>query len=114
MFEYRIYKEVYDEMTSGRKNIEIRLLTDKSKKIQVGDKLTFKVIDDDLFLTTKVTDKYIFNNIDELWANEDVRRRSSIRDTKEDFLKLLYEIFGEEKVKSSKLVGIEFQIVKDE
>ena len=45
---------------------------------------------------------------------EDVRRRSSIRDTKEDFLKLLYEIFGEDKVKSSKLVGIEFQIVKDE
>ncbi len=114
MYEYRIYKEVYDEMISGRKNIEIRLLTDKSEQIKVGDTLTFKVIDEDLFLTTKVTNKYIFDDVDELWTNEDVRRRSSIRDTKEDFVKLLYEIFGEEKVKASKLVGIEFQICIDE
>lgn len=114
MYEYRIYKEVYDEMISGRKNIEIRLLTDKSEQIKVGDTLTFKVIDEDLFLTTKVTNKYIFDDVDELWTNVDVRRRSSIRDTKEDFLKLLYEIFGEEKVRTSKLVGIEFQICVDE
>lgn len=110
MYEYRIYKEVYDEMISGRKNIEIRLLTYKSKQIKIGDKLIFKVIDTDLFLNTQVTGKYIFNDINELWANEDIKKHASINHTKEEFLKLLYEIFGEDNVKSSKLVGIEFKI----
>lgn len=32
MIEYRIYKSVYDDMLSGKKNIEFRLLNEKIKE----------------------------------------------------------------------------------
>lgn len=31
-FDYRIYQSVYDAMVSSKKNIEIRLLNEKSKE----------------------------------------------------------------------------------
>ena len=39
MYEYKIYKSVYDEIINGTKTIEIRLLNDKSDKIKSGDTL---------------------------------------------------------------------------
>lgn len=46
MIEYKIYKEVYDEILSGRKTIEFRLLNDKSDKIKIGDIINFSVLDE--------------------------------------------------------------------
>lgn len=39
MITYKIYKNVYDEMASGKKNVEIRLLNEKS---QMEIRLHFK------------------------------------------------------------------------
>ena len=44
-FEYRIYEEVYNDMLSGKKAIEFRLLNEKSRNIQIGDKIKFIVAD---------------------------------------------------------------------
>ena len=49
MIEYRIYKSVYDDMLSGKKNIEFRLLNEKSENINQGDKIKFRVLDNDNF-----------------------------------------------------------------
>ena len=38
------------EMLFGKKNVEIRLLNEKSQKIKIGDKIKFQVFDSDLFL----------------------------------------------------------------
>ena len=70
MITYKIYKNVYDEMASGKKNVEIRLLNEKSQKIKIGDKITFQVLDSDLTLVVEVTNKYIYSNVDELWEEK--------------------------------------------
>jgi len=109
MFEYRIYESVYDEIISGRKNIEIRLLNEKSSKIKIGDTIRFKVLDSDKYIIVEVINKYIYESIDDLWKNKDVVLNSSMDYTKDEFTKLMYKIFEKENVLNSKIVGIEFK-----
>lgn len=109
-FEYRIYDIVYDDIISLKKNIEFRLLNDKSESIKIGDEIKFKVLDNDnKFILTEVTNKYIYNNIDELWNNKDILN-NTLNLTKEEFTVAFNNIFGEDNVKNSKIVGIEFRI----
>lgn len=112
MITYKIYKNVYDEMASGKKNVEIRLLNEKSQKIKIGDKITFQVVDSDLSLIVEVTNKYIYSNVDELWEEKAIVSNNTLNYTQEEFASALYEIFGKDKVVSSKIVGIEFKILK--
>lgn len=54
-YSYRIYDEVYNDILSGKKNIEFRLLNEKSDSIKIGDKIKFVVIDNEnKYLITKV------------------------------------------------------------
>ena len=108
MYEYRIYKSVYDEIINGTKTIEIRLLNDKSNKIKKGDTIKFNVVDSDISIIVEVLDKYIYKNIDSLWQDKDIVRESTMNYTKEEFTNLLYEIFTKDKVLSSKIVAIKF------
>ena len=113
MIEYRIYKSVYDDILSGKKNIEFRLLNEKSDKIKPGDKIKFKVLDNDnLYILTNVVEKFVFNNIDELWNNKDILSNNALGYTKEELAVVFYEIFGRENVINSKIVGIKFNIIK--
>lgn len=111
-FEYKIYREVYDNMLTGIKKVEIRLLNEKSSKIKIGDKIKFFVVDDEnTYLNVRVTNLYHFNNVEDLWEN----RNFTILDketSKEKFVKLFYEIFGEDEVRNHTIIGIEFEIIK--
>jgi len=109
-FNYKIYKNVYDAMVSGRKNIEIRLLNEKSEKINIGDEIIFSVLNSEDYLVVEVTNKYVFVDVEELWKHKDIVLSSAINYTKDEMKRKLYEIFGEENVLKSKLVGIEFKI----
>ena len=111
IFNYKIYKNVYEAMISGRKSIEIRLLNEKSAKIQKGDKIHFSVLDSDEQLEVIVTNKYIFTNFSDLWKNKKIVLNSALDYSKEEFINLLKEIYGPEQVDNSKLVGIEFKVV---
>lgn len=110
-YSFKIYEEVYNEMINGQKTIEIRLLNDKTESIKAGDIIRFNVLNSDKFLLVKVTNKIVFRDIDELWSAKEILLDSSIYSTKEEFSNLLNKIFGEEKVKDSKIVGIEFEII---
>lgn len=113
MIEYRIYKSVYDDMLLGKKNIEFRLLNEKSDKIKPGDKIKFKVLDNDsLYILTNVVEKFVFNNIDELWRHKEILSNNMLGYTKEEFITAFYSIFGKENVINSKIVGIKFNIIK--
>lgn len=46
-YSYRIYDEVYNDMLSGKKNVEFRILNEKSSGIKIGDKIKFVVIDNE-------------------------------------------------------------------
>lgn len=113
MIEYKIYKSVYDDMLSGKKNIEFRLLNEKSDKIKLGDKIKFKVVDNDnLYILTNVVEKIVFNNIDELWGHKEILSTNVLGYTKEEFINAFYGIFGKENVINSKIVGIKFNLIK--
>lgn len=109
-FEYRIYKSVYDDMISGKKTIEFRLLNEKSDSIKNGDEIKFNVLDnEEKYVLVEVTDKYIYQNIDELWNTKEVLT-NALNYTKEEFINAFYNIFGKEKVINSKIVGIKFKV----
>ena len=113
MYEYRIYKSVYDEIINGTKTIEIRLLNDKSDKIKSGDTIKFNVVDSNLSITVKVLDKYIYDNIDLLWQDKDIVRESTMNYTKEEFTNLTKNIHNMETNKSiwSKILHIAITIL---
>ena len=72
-YTYNILDDVYYWMLSKQKNIEVRILKEKSEKIQVGDFITFNNIDHEgQFIKVKVIDKNMFNNVEELLATYDV------------------------------------------
>lgn len=109
-FEYRIYDTVYEDMISGKKTIEFRLLNDKSKSIKKGDEIKFKVLDnDEKYILVEVINKRIYNDLDELWNSKDITN-NSLNYTKEEFISAFNKIFGKEEVNNSKIVGIEFKI----
>lgn len=111
MYEYKIYNEVYSSMISGEKTIEFRLLNDKSKKINIGDKIKFTVVNDDKYIIVEVLDKYIFNDIDDLWNNKELLNNNILNYTKEELKNKFYEIFGKDEVLKGKIVGIKFKLL---
>ena len=109
-FEYKIYNDVYNEIVSRRKTIEFRLLNDKSEMIKPKDEILFKVIDnEEKNILVEVINKYIYNNLEELWNSKDVLGNTT-NYSKEELISTFYNIFGKEKVNNSKIVGIEFKL----
>lgn len=112
MIEYRILKEVYEDMVSKKKDTEIRLLNEKSSSIKIDDIIRFKVIDnEELYIDTKVIDLKIYNNAEEVW--NDRKKILSTLNTLDEFKNVLYLIFTKEKVENSKLLGIQFELVRN-
>ncbi len=110
-FEYRITNEVYEWITNGTKNIEIRLYNEKSSKIKIDDIINFKVVDnEEAKIKVKVTGLLIYKDIDSLLNDIDIKKIANL--SKDNLVKLLYDIFGEEKVKTSHIIGIKFSVLE--
>jgi len=108
-FKYRIYEEVYNDILSGKKTIEFRLLNAKSNNIQIGDKIKFIVVDnEEKYLLVKVIDKFIYDNLDKLWNSKEILS-NALNYTKEEFIEKFKNIFGEDNVKKSKIVGFKIK-----
>lgn len=111
-FEYRIYDTVYDDMISGKKTIEFRLLNEKTESIKIGDEIKFKVLDnEDKYVLVEVINKYIYKDLEELWTHKEILN-NTLNYSREEFINVFYNIFGRDKVENSKIVGIEFKIKK--
>lgn len=112
-YSYRILDSVYDDMLSGKKTIEFRLLNDKSNSINIGDTIRVKVVDnEDKFLITEVVDKYIYNDINDLWNSGDAKN-NNLDCSKDEFIELFNNIFGEDKVNDSKIVGFRIKLTNN-
>lgn len=109
MIEYKVLKEVYDDMVSGKKDTEIRLLNEKSSNIEINDTIRFKILgNESIYVDTKVIGLKIYNNVDEVW--NDRKDLLSTINTLDDFKSIIYSIFTKEKVDNSKLIGIQFKL----
>lgn len=110
-YSYRIYDEVYNDILSGKKNVEFRLLNEKSSSIKIGDKIKFVVIDNEnKYLITKVIDKFIYDNLDSI-CQSDYYLNNNLNCSKTEFIAMFNNIFGEENVKTSKIVGFKIEII---
>jgi len=110
--EYYIFDSVYDDIISGKKTVEFRLLNEKSSSIEIGDEILFKVYDHDKRnVLVEVINKDIYESLDDLWNNKS-SYDSSLIYSKEEFGKAFNRIFGEENVDGSKTVAIKFDIKK--
>lgn len=109
-YSYNIINDVYYWMLSGEKTIEVRLLKDKSEKIQINDYITFNNQDfEGKYIKTQVINKGIYNNVDELLKNNDIDKMMP-KHTKEELIELLNEIYGDNLI-DGKLVAFEFVVL---
>ena len=93
-FEYKIYDDVYNDMVSSKKTIEIRLLNEKSDSIKIGDEIKFVVLDNgEKYVLVEVLNKYIYNDIEDLWNHKEVLE-NILNYSKEDFVNTFCNIFG--------------------
>lgn len=109
-YTYNIINDVYNWMLSRKKNIEVRILKEKSKTIQIGDYITFNNQDSSgKFVKVKVVNKTIVKNIDELLNKFDVERIMP-NHTNEELVELMNKIYGEE-INEKQIVVFEFEFL---
>lgn len=107
-YSYNIINDVYNWMISRKKDIEVRILKEKSQTIQVGDIITFNNQDNvGQFVKTKIINKTIVDDINELLERFEVERMMPGH-SKEEFVELMINIYGEE-LKQKQIVVFEFQ-----
>lgn len=112
MIEYKVLKEVYDDMVSGKKDTEIRLLNEKSSGIKINDIIRFKILNNEnVYVDTRVIDLKIYNNVEEVWKYR--KNLLSSINTLNDFKNIIYSIYTKERVDNSKLIAIQFKLEKN-
>lgn len=111
--EYKITEQVYNWIVVGTKKIEVRLYNEKASKIKINDIIKFRVLDNEYkYIYVRVTELLVYENIHELLKNVNINEVANVDENTLE--KMLYEIFGEEKVKSHKIIGIRFEVIEDE
>lgn len=109
-YTYNVYDDIYYLMLAGKKNIEVRLLNEKSEKILEGDFITFNNLSFvGRYIKTKVTGKNIYNSVDEMLLNNDINMILP-GSSKKMLTELLSQIFGDA-FKNSRIVTFEFLVV---
>lgn len=95
-YSYNIINDVYNWMISRKKDIEVRILKEKSQAIQVGDMITFNNQDiSGKFVKVKVINKTIVKNIDDLLEKFDVERMMPGH-SQDELVELMQKIYGDE------------------
>lgn len=61
-------------------------------------------------LIVEVIDKFIYNNLNDLLNSKNILN-NTLNYIKEEFIEVFKNIFGEENVKNSKIVGFKIKIV---
>lgn len=95
-YTYNIIDDVYRWMISRKKDIEVRILKEKSEAIQVGDTIIFNNQDSiGKYVKVKVVNKTVVNNMEELIEKFDVNRMMPGH-TNIELIELMNKIYGEE------------------
>ena len=109
-YSYNIINDVYNWMISMKKDIEVRILKEKSQAIQVGDIVTFTNLDNvNQFVKVKIINKKLVNNIDELLEKYSVSRIMPGH-SEDDLRELIWKIYGGQ-LNEKQIVAFEFKFL---
>ena len=107
-YSYNIINDVYNWMISRKKDIEVRILKEKSQAIQVGDIITFNNQDNiGKYVKVKIINKTIVAGLTELTEKFDVERMIPGH-SKEQLIELMQKIYGDE-LNKKQIVAFEFE-----
>lgn len=103
--------DIFDIVSSGSKDVEIRLNDDKRRKLSIDDTLVFlKRPDDKEEIKATVTNLVYFNNFLEVVDNYDMKRIYLDNTSKEDYINLMKRFYNDEDVSKYGVVAIEFKL----
>ena len=103
--------DIFYLVKDGVKNVEIRLLDEKRKKLKVGDKIIFYKRPDEVETVsgtvTKLVNYTSFSDV----VNDIDMEKIYIKDTsKEDYIKLMRRFYSEDEEKSLGVLAIYFKV----
>lgn len=112
-YTYNIINDVYNWMISREKDIEVRILKEKSNSIQIGDTITFNNQDNiGKFVKVKVINKTIVDNVEDLLEKFNVTRMMPSH-TNQDLMELMQKIYGDE-LNKKQIVAFEFEYLSSD
>jgi|GEM_PF-367442 len=105
--EFRLHKEPFDTIASGKKTIEARLFDDKRQLIEVGDELVFTSRENPrMQVRARVTNLLKAQSFQELFASAEPQKFG--KDSSDELLKQIEEFYTPEDQQKYGVVGIEF------
>lgn len=102
----------FEMIKCGRKTIEMRLLDDKRKKINIGDIIEFVNQNNNEIIKAKVIDLHKFNTFEELYANFD-KVTLGYEDDEEAIPYDMQKYYDKEKIDKYGVIGIEIEMISN-
>lgn len=104
-YHMKLTKIPFDQIVSGKKTIESRLYDEKRQQVEVGDTITFTLIDDpNRSITKKVKDLYQVDSFEELFKILPASEFGG--ESTEDLLVSIRAYYSEEDEKKNGVIGI--------
>ena len=112
-YTHKVLNEVYYWMLSKQKTIEVRPLSEKEKKIAVGDFITFYNKDfEEKFVKVKVVEKKYFTCVEDILKTYDINLIMPGH-KHDDIKQTLEEIYGE-KYNKKELVAFKIEYISSD
>lgn len=112
--EFHLHPEVFDIVSGGIKNVEIRVNDEKRRKLKVGDKLLFLKRPDEVEeLSAIIKNLVYFNNFSEVVDKYAMERLYLSNTTKDEYIALMRKFYSDEEVAKYGVVAIEFELINN-
>ncbi|MBQ9019021.1 MAG: ASCH domain-containing protein [Bacilli bacterium] len=106
---FHLDSDIFDIVSSGSKDVEIRLNDEKRRKLNIGDTLVFLKRPDDIeSIKATITNLVYFNNFLEVVNYYDMKRIYLDNTSSEDYINLMKRFYNDEEVEKYGVVAIEF------
>jgi ASC-1-like (ASCH) protein len=98
----------FEEVKSGRKDIEVRLNDEKRQKMNVGDIIVFTNTETGEQLKAQIIERHLFNTFEELFNSFD-HTRIGVKET--DTADIMNNFYSKEDQEKYKALGIEIKLI---
>ena len=104
--------DIFDIVSSGSKDVEIRLNDEKRRQLKVGDTLVFLRRPDDVdSVKATITNLVYLNSFEDVFNNYEMKRVYLENTSKEDYINLMKRFYSDEEVSKYGVLAIEFKLI---